>query len=65
MLSGGSSTPSLAQRSGQGGLHQAARKGVIQLNDNHPALALPELICILEEEEGLAFNEAFKIGKKT
>jgi len=40
-------------------------KVAIQLNDTHPALAIPELIRILVDEEGLAFDEAFEICKKT
>lgn len=37
----------------------------IQLNDTHPVVAIPELIRILMEEEGLSFAKALKISKET
>ncbi|WP_238906334.1 MULTISPECIES: glycogen/starch/alpha-glucan phosphorylase [unclassified Clostridium] len=37
----------------------------IQLNDTHPVLAIPELIRILVDEEGINFREALKIAQKT
>jgi starch phosphorylase len=37
----------------------------IQLNDTHPVVAIPELIRILVEEEGLSFTKAFRIAKET
>ncbi len=37
----------------------------IQLNDTHPTVAIPELLRILMEEEGLSFAKAFKIAKET
>ena len=36
----------------------------IQLNDTHPAMAIPELIRLLEEE-GLGFEQAFHIAQRT
>lgn len=37
----------------------------VQLNDTHPVLAIPELIRVLVDEEGLKFKEALNIAKKT
>ena len=37
----------------------------IQLNDTHPVLGIPELIRILVDEEGLEFDTALNICKKT
>lgn len=37
----------------------------IQLNDTHPVLGIPELIRILVDEEGLEFDTALNICRKT
>lgn len=37
----------------------------IQLNDTHPVSAIPELIRLLIEKEGIKFPEALKIAKET
>ena len=37
----------------------------IHINDTHPALAVPELMRILMDEEGLGWNEAWGITVKT
>lgn len=37
----------------------------IQLNDTHPVVAIPELLRLLIEGEGLSFAKAFKIAKDT
>lgn len=37
----------------------------IQLNDTHPVVAIPELLRLLMEKEGLTFAKAFKIAKET
>jgi len=44
---------------------QFHEKVAIQLNDTHPALAIPELIRLLVDVEGVAFDQAFEITKKT
>ena len=37
----------------------------IHINDTHPALVVPELMRILIDEEGLTWNQAWEITKKT
>lgn len=36
----------------------------VQLNDTHPVVAIPELVRLLEKE-GLSFDDAFEIARKT
>ncbi len=42
-----------------------ASKQAIQLNDTHPALAIPELMRLLIDKEGLGWDEAWKITVDT
>lgn len=37
----------------------------VQLNDTHPAVAVPELMRLLTEEHGMDFDEAFDITRRT
>ncbi len=37
----------------------------IQLNDTHPVLAIPECIRLLTEQEGLPFDTALSVARKT
>jgi len=40
-------------------------KVAIQLNDTHPAIAVPELMRILVDEEGLEWNYAWELTRRT
>ena len=42
-----------------------ADRNAVQLNDTHPALAVPELMRILLDVEGLGWDEAWEITTKT
>lgn len=44
---------------------QFAEKNVVQLNDTHPSVAIPELMRLLLDEHHLGWNEAWKITQKT
>jgi starch phosphorylase len=46
-------------------LHGFPEKVAIQLNDTHPALAIPELMRILLDQEGLKWKESWDLTVKT
>jgi len=46
-------------------LHQLPEKVVIQLNDTHPALAIPELMRVLVDDNNLGWEEAWDITTRT
>ncbi len=50
-------------RSNHGDIRKLGDFVAIQMNDTHPALAGPELIRILMDEDGIAFDEAFEIAQ--
>jgi len=45
-------------------LHRLPDHVAIQLNDTHPALAGPELIRLLTDEHGVAFDDALEIARR-
>jgi starch phosphorylase len=52
-------------RRGNPDWRELPRKAAIQLNDTHPALAVPELMRILQDEANLGWDEAWDITKGT
>ncbi len=46
-------------------LHKLNEHAVIQINDTHPTMVIPELIRILTEEEGFHMDEAIEVVSKT
>ena len=46
-------------------LHKMNQHAVIQINDTHPTMVIPELIRILTQEEGFDMDEAIKLVSKT
>ena len=45
-------------------LHDLPEYAVIQINDTHPTMVIPELIRILTEEEGFSMDEAVELVSK-
>ena len=52
-------------RAQYGTLRNFHEKHVIQINDTHPALVIPELMRILLDEEGYEWDDAWSIVSKT
>ena len=48
-----------------GTLENFAEKNIIHINDTHPALAIPELMRILLDEEGMSWEQAWDIVTHT
>jgi starch phosphorylase len=54
-----------AYRKQHGSLHRLHEDVCIHINDTHPVLAIPELMRILIDEEGLDWEQAWHITKNT
>ncbi|MDN3018127.1 glycogen/starch/alpha-glucan phosphorylase [Paenibacillus sp. BSR1-1] len=54
-----------AYRKQHGSLHRLHEDVCIHINDTHPVLAIPELMRILIDEEGLDWDQAWHITKNT
>jgi glycogen phosphorylase len=52
-------------RHGNLGWHSFPEKVALQMNDTHPALAVPELMRILVDQEQLGWDDAWDITKNT
>ena len=46
-------------------LHELNNHAVIQINDTHPSMVIPELISLLTEEKGFTMDEAVEVVSKT
>ena len=46
-------------------LHELNNHVVIQINDTHPSMVIPELIRLLTEEKGFTMDEAVEVVSKT
>ena len=46
-------------------LHEMHKHAVIQINDTHPTMVIPELIRILTDEKGMSMDEAIEVVSKT
>lgn len=46
-------------------LHELNNHAVIQINDTHPSMVIPELIRLLTEEKGFSMDEAVEVVSKT
>ena len=46
-------------------LHEMYKHAVIQINDTHPTMVIPELIRLLTEEKAMSMDEAIDVVSKT
>lgn len=46
-------------------LHELHKHAVVQINDTHPSMVIPELIRLLTENEGFSMDEAIDIVSQT
>ena len=49
----------------QGDIHKLYEKVTFQMNDTHPTVAVAELMRILMDEEGLGWDEAWEVTRKS
>ena len=54
-----------AKTKGRSNFKNFSKHYAIQLNDTHPAVAIPEMMRLLTQKEGLAWKVAWKIVNKT
>ena len=50
---------------GEGGLERFPDKFAVQLNDTHPALAIPEFMRLLVDEHQLPWEQAWSLARRT
>ncbi len=55
----------MEQKERQYDLHDLYKHAVIQINDTHPTMVIPELIRILVEEKGFTMDDAIDVVSKT
>jgi glycogen phosphorylase len=54
----------LRERIGQGDLAYLPERVVVQLNDTHPTLAIPELMRVLVDERGMPWDDAWDVTRR-
>jgi starch phosphorylase len=52
-------------RKQEGGIAAMPHRVAVQLNDTHPAIAIPEMMRVLVDEEGLDWDEAWRVCVST
>ncbi len=55
----------MEQKARQYDLHELNKHAVIQINDTHPTMVIPELIRILVEDKGFTMDDAVDVVSKT
>lgn len=65
LVSAGLQSICRAHKKRYGTLKDFHRRAAVHINDTHPVLAIPELMRILIDEEGMGWEEAWAITEKT